>query len=138
MNTPNANMKLSELKKLAKGRGIKKYYILPKEELLQLLQMSELPLRYRVEKMTIEELRELAKERGLRGFWGLPKQELSDALFPPSSLDGADKRPSQHHEQNDCQADKHEEPENKNAHDVGVQLLKDSQHQRTDNVVLNV
>jgi hypothetical protein len=126
-------MKLSELKKMAKGRGIKKYYILPKEELLRLLQMPELPLRYRVEKMTIEELRELAKERGLRGFWGLPKQELSDALFPPSSLDGdmpgpADKRPSQYHQQNDGQTDKHEEPENKDAHDVGIQVLKDSNH----------
>ena len=27
----HANMKLSELKKLAKGRGIKKYYVLPKD-----------------------------------------------------------------------------------------------------------
>jgi len=142
MNTPsttaNGNMKLSELKKLAKGRGIKKYYILPKEELLRLLQMPELPLRYRVEKMTIEELRELAKERGLRGFWGLPKQELSDALFPPSSMDGADKRSPQDHEQNDGQTDKHEEPENKDAHDVGVKLLKDPEHQGANNMVLDV
>jgi len=136
-------MKLSELKKMAKGRGIKKYYILPKEELLKLLQMPELPHRYRVEKMTIEELRELAKERGLRGFWGLPKQELSDALFPPSSLDGcdagdADKRPPQHHEQNDGQTDKHEEPEHKNPNDVGVQLLKDTHHQGANNMILDV
>lgn len=145
MNTPNANMKLSELKKMAKGRGIKKYYILPKEELLRLLQMPELPLRYRVEKMTIEELRELAKERGLRGFWGLPKQELSNALFPPSSLDmpgdmpgAADKRSPQHQQQDDGQTDKHEEPENKDAHDVGIQVLKDANHQRADNVVLDV
>ena len=130
-------MKLSELKKMAKGRGIKKYYILPKDELLKLLQMPELPLRYRVEKMTIEELRELAKERGLRGFWGLPKQELSDALFPPSSLD-ADKRAPQDHQQNDGQTDKHEEPEHKNPNDVGVELLKDTDHQRANNMVLDV
>lgn len=130
-------MKLSELKKMAKGRGIKKYYILPKEELLKLLQMPELPLRYRVEKMTIEELRELAKERGLRGFWALPKQELSDALFPPSSLD-ADKRTPQDHQQNDGQTDKHEEPEHKNPNDVGVQLLKDADHQGANNMVLDV
>jgi hypothetical protein len=123
MDTPiaNGNMKLSELKKLAKGRGIKKYYILPKEELLRLLQMPELPLRFRVEKMTIEELRAIAKERGLRGFWGLPKQELSDTLFPPDSMNGdSDKGPTQNHEQDDGQTDKHEEPENKNAHQVGI------------------
>jgi hypothetical protein len=136
-------MKLSELKKMAKGRGIKKYYILPKEELLKLLQMSELPLRYRVEKMTIEELRELAKERGLRGFWGLPKLELSDPLFPPRSLDAgdagdADKRSPQDHHQNDGQTDKHEEPENKNPNDVGVELLKDTDHQGANNMVLDV
>jgi hypothetical protein len=117
MNTPNANMKLSELKKMAKGRGIKKYYIMPKEELLRLLQMPELPLRFRIEKMTIEELRELAKERGLRGFWSLPKQELSDALFPPGAFD---KGPSQNHQEDDGQADKHEEPEHQDAHQVGI------------------
>jgi hypothetical protein len=118
-------MKLSELKKLAKGRGIKKYYILPKEELLRLLQLPELPLRFRVEKMTIEELRAIAKERGLRGFWGLPKQELSDALFPPMAMAMAmdcdsDKGPTQNHEQDHGQTYKHEEPENKNAHQVGI------------------
>lgn len=119
MSTPtaNSNMKLSELKKLAKGRGIKKYYIMPKDELLKLLQMDELPLRFRIEKMTIEELRELAKERGLRGFWSLPKQELSDTLFPPG---GFDKRTPQDHHQDDSETYKHEEPEDKNPHQVRV------------------
>lgn len=118
-------MKLSELKKLAKGRGIKKYYVLPKDELLKLLLMPELPLRFRVEKMTIEELRQLAKEKGLRGFWGLPKQELSDILFPPQTLlssDGAktNEGAPQHGQQNDGQTEKHQHPENENSHAVGV------------------
>lgn len=116
-------MKLSELKKLAKGRGIKKYYVLPKDELLKLLLMPELPLRFRVEKMTIEELRQLAKEKGLRGFWGLPKQELSDILFPPQTLlvaGNANEGAPQHRQQNDGQTEKHQNPENENSHAVGV------------------
>jgi len=116
-------MKLSELKKLAKGRGIKKYYVLPKDELLKLLLLPELPLRFRVEKMTIEELRQLAKEKGLRGFWGLPKQELSDILFPPQTLlvaGNADEGASKHGQQNHGQTEKHQHPENENSHTVGV------------------
>jgi len=121
MSAPHANMKLSELKKLAKGRGIKKYYVLPKDELLKLLLMPELPLRFRVEKMTIEELRQLAKEKGLRGFWSLPKQELSDILFPPHLVAGnTNEGAPQHGQQNHGQTEKHQHPENENSHAVGV------------------
>jgi hypothetical protein len=76
------SLPLSALKKMAKGRKIKQYYILPKARLIELLGMPELPSRYRIEKMTIIELREVAKTRELRGFWGLNKEQLTRMLFP--------------------------------------------------------
>jgi hypothetical protein len=76
------SMSILELKQLAKQRRIKQYYILKRAQLLQLLNMNELPRSFIVEKMTIGELREEAKRKGLRGFWTLRREQLVQLLFP--------------------------------------------------------
>jgi hypothetical protein len=110
---------LASLKKMAKGRRIKQYYILPKARLVELLSMPELPSRYRIEKMTIIELREIARQRELRGFWNLNKYQLTRMLFPEND-DAVENTASHQHEKNDSQAGKHQNPENQDANQVRV------------------
>lgn len=124
---------LASLKKMAKGRRIKQYYILPKAHLVELLSMPELPSRYRIEKMTIIELRELARERELRGFWNLNKHQLTRMLFPEHN-DAVENTASHQHEKNDGQTGKHENPENQNANKVGVELVENAGEQRLDDM----
>jgi hypothetical protein len=45
-------MEYAELKKLAKERRIKKYYVMPKAELVKILSMPELPQTYAIAKKT--------------------------------------------------------------------------------------
>lgn len=130
-------LSLLQLKKMAKGRRIKKYYILPKAELVALLGMTELPKKYVIEKMTIMELREIAKERGLRGFWGLSKEDLTRALFPKDN-DAIENAPSHQKEKDDSKAGKHEEPQKKDADDVRVEVVENAGEKGLDNMVLNV
>ena len=127
------SLPLSALKKLAKGRKIKKYYILPKAQLVELLGMPELPSRYKIEKMTIIELRELAKNRQLRGFWGLNKEHLTHMLFPEDN-NAIENGPSHQHEKDHCKTCKHENPENQDTDKVRVELVKDSGEQGRDNM----
>ena len=75
-------MSLVDLKKIAKERRIKLYYVKPKDELVQLLSLPELPLELRLQKKTIRQLRQEAKERNLSGFWGLSRGELLTLLYP--------------------------------------------------------
>lgn len=129
------SLPLSELKSIFVERGIKlkNYYILPKAKLVEFLSLPEIPLKYRIEKMTIIELRALAKERGLVGISGLKKIQLMRLLFPEH--DNAVENTSTHqHEKNDGKAGKHENPENQNANQVGVELVKNSGEQGLDNV----
>jgi hypothetical protein len=127
------SLPLASLKKMAKGRRIKQYYILPKARLVELLGMPELPSRYRIEKMTIIELREVAKNRDLRGFWNLNKQQLTRMLFPEE--DNAVENAATHqHEKNDGKAGKHQNPENQNADKVGVELVENAGEKRLDNM----
>jgi len=119
------NMKLSELKKVAKERGgIKGYYTMSKKELISFLKMPELPEWLVVTKMTVDALRELAGKRGLRGYWSYSKAELISTLFPnlanspmktgrsaPDSNTGSvDGRTSEEHNEDHREADKHENP----------------------------
>lgn len=102
-------MSLLDLKRAAKGRGIKLYYVRPKEELIQLLSMPELPLELRLQKKTIRELRREAKERNLSGFWGLSRGELLDLLY-------ADQQGSpDKNEKNKSHADEHDDPQDHRA-----------------------
>ena len=77
-----ATMSLLELKQVAKGRKIKLYYIMPKDELIRLLSLPELPMELQLQKKTIRQLRQEAKARNLSGFWGLSRGELLGLLYP--------------------------------------------------------
>jgi hypothetical protein len=101
-----STMSLIELKRTAKGRGLKLYYILPKDELVRLLSLPELPLELRLQKKTIRQLRQEAKAKNLTGFWGLSRGELL-ALLYPNEQGAANKN-----QKNQCDADEHDDPQN--------------------------
>ena len=98
-------MSLLELKRVAKGRRIKLYYILPKDELVRLLSLPELPLALQLQKKTIRQLRQEAKERNFSGFWSLSRGELLTLLYPDQQ--GA----SNKNEKNQRNADEHDAPQ---------------------------
>jgi hypothetical protein len=100
-----AAMSLVDLKKIAKERRIKLYYVKPKEELVHLLSLPELPLELRLQKKTIRQLRQEAKGRNLSGFWGLSRGELLTLLYPDQQ-GAADKN-----EKNQSHANEHDAPE---------------------------
>ena len=104
-----STMSLVELKRAAKGRGIKLYYILPKDELTRLLSLPELPIELRLQKITIRQLRQTAKERGLTGFWGLSRGELLTRLYPDQQA------PAHKNEKNERYTDEHDDPQNHRA-----------------------
>lgn len=110
------NMSLVELKRLAKTKKIKQYYIMKKDDLIELLLMDTLPFKFRLEKMTIAELRKIAKDRGMRGFWGLSKEDLSAKLFPAAQDE------KEYHSET-C---KHENPQDQDAHKVGIHTPEDT------------
>jgi hypothetical protein len=89
-----------------------------KDDLLALLKMPEIPLSYKIEKMTITELREVAKGRGLRGFWGLSKGEITRLLFPEHQE--VNHASSNQHEKNHGKASEHENPKNQDTEEVRV------------------
>jgi hypothetical protein len=98
-------MSLLELKRVAKGRRIKLYYILPKDELVRLLSLPELPLALQLQKKTIRQLRQEAKERNFSGFWSLSRGELLTLLYPDQQ-GAADKN-----EKNQRHTNEHDAPE---------------------------
>jgi hypothetical protein len=75
-------MEYAELKKLAKERRIKKYYVMPKAELVKLLSMPELPQTYAIAKKTYKELLKEAQEKNIARSWTKTKQELIEILYP--------------------------------------------------------
>lgn len=100
-----AAMSLAELKQVAKGRRIKLYYIMPKDELVRLLSLPELPLELQLQKKTIRQLRQEAKARNLSGFWGLSRGELLTLLYPDQQ--GAPDK----NEKNQRNANEHDTPQ---------------------------
>jgi hypothetical protein len=81
-------MSLVELKKHAQARKIKQYYVMKRLPLIHLLSMTELPMSFKIEKMTIHELRDEAKRKGIRGFWSLHRDELVALLYPSTHQEG--------------------------------------------------
>ena len=118
-------MTLMAIKKLAKGRRIKQYYVLPKAKLVELLSLTDLPKKYKIEKMTIMELREIAKERGLRGFWGLNKEDLTRALFPKDD-DTIENAPTHQKQEDNSQTSKHQEPEKEDTDEVREKVMENA------------
>jgi hypothetical protein len=95
-------MSLADLKKAARDHvpKIKKYYIRPRRELIELLTMEQLPEKEIIEKKKIIELREEAKQRGFEGIWKFKKHELIDLLYPGT----------EENNQNNNHAQKHDNP----------------------------
>jgi hypothetical protein len=114
-------MSLVELKQVAKTRRIKQYYIMKRAQLIQLLSLAELPMSFKIEKMTIHELRDEAKRRGIRGFWLAPRERLVELLFPEYSERDANEAAPHKNQQNEGHADKHDEPEKHDPQEVGVE-----------------
>jgi hypothetical protein len=112
-----STMSLLELKRAAKGRGIKLYYVLPKEELIRLLALPELPLELRLQKKTIRQLRQEAKDKNLKGFWGLSRGELLELLYSDQQS------PANKDEKNKSNADEHDDPQEHYAKQVGIQNI---------------
>lgn len=77
-------MSLAELKQVARDHRpkIKKYYIIPRSKLIELLMMETLPVEYILEKKTIHELRKEAQAKNLPNIWNLKKLELMELLYP--------------------------------------------------------
>lgn len=123
------HMSLVELKKLAKERRIKHYYVMKREQLIELLKMDALPVKYKLEKLTIQELRTMAKDKGLRGFWSLHRDDLLSMLFPENK-DTVQSGPAYKQNQNDSQTEKHQNPESHHAQNVGVQMPEDALQNR--------
>jgi hypothetical protein len=130
MNTSIETMSLVDLKKLAKERRIKHYYVMKREQLLALLKMEALPTKYKLEKLTIQELRNMAKEKGLRGFWSLHREDLLNMLFPENK-DTVQGSPANKQNQNEGKAEKHQNPEGHHAENVGVEVSEDPLKDRT-------
>jgi len=61
---------------------IKKYYIIPRAKLIELLLMDTLPESFIIEKKTIHELRKEAQARKLPNIWNLKRSELMELLYP--------------------------------------------------------
>jgi hypothetical protein len=111
-------LSLPELKQIARARHIKQYYILKRAELIQLLNLPELPASYRIEKMTIHELRDEAKKRNLRGFWGLRRERLVGLLFPE-----VQDTTTKQNEEDERETQEHHDPEEHDPKEVGVQKV---------------
>jgi hypothetical protein len=77
-------MSLAELKLVARDRTpkIKKYYLIPRAKLIELLLMDTLPQSFIIEKKTIHELRKEAQTRKLPNIWNLKRSELMELLYP--------------------------------------------------------
>jgi hypothetical protein len=77
-------MSLVELKLIARDRTpkIKKYYIMPRAVLIEILSMDELPVSFVIEKKTIHVLRKEAQMKSLPNIWNLKRAELMELLYP--------------------------------------------------------
>lgn len=113
MSADIQTMSLIDLKKLAKEKRIKQYYIKKRSELIELLTMEVLPQQFKIEKMTIAQLRKIAKERGLRGFWCLHRDDLINILFPKQ--DTVKNTTSNKQDNDQGKTTEHEDPQCHNA-----------------------
>ena len=97
-------LEYSELKQEAKERRIKFYYVMKKAQLITLLSMDTLPIKYLVEKKRIGELRDEARARGFPCVYRMNRSALVDLLYPSPKYDYKDQHDT----------DKHNPPKNHN------------------------
>ncbi len=112
-------MHLVELKKLIKAKGVKHYYIMPKQEIIDLLMMPSIPKHMQLEKMNIHQLRAEARQRGLRGFWTLPRERLVQILYP----EYAGQTSTHEYEKNKSNTNEHDQPQQHDPENIGVQEI---------------
>ena len=101
------SLSIVELKRLAKQKKIKQYYIKKRVGLISLLVLPELPEAYRVDKLTIRQLRVQAKEADVSQIYKLNRLQLVQVLYP-DLLRG----PKQENEDDDG-AEKHNDPKDR-------------------------
>lgn len=77
-------MSLAELKLAARDKTpkIKKYYIMPRAKIIELLMMEKLPESFVIEKKTIHELRKEAQAKNIPNIWNMKRSELMEILYP--------------------------------------------------------
>jgi len=112
------SMSLAELKQVAKNHTpkIKQYYIRPRLELIKLLTMKSFPEEMLLEKKTIAELRKEAQDRKLPNIWKLRRAELLELLHPSSQQDN----------KNNNDRQKHDNPQEREGEEVGINIVKDT------------
>jgi hypothetical protein len=98
-------LEYSELKQEAKEKRIKFYYVMKKAELITLLSMDTLPVKYIIEKKRISELRDEAQARGFLCVYKMNRAALVDLLYPSPKYDNKDQ----------YNANKHNSPQNHNS-----------------------
>ena len=106
------SMSLVELKKIAKEKRIKQYYIMRRQQLLEILTQDTLPREYVLQKKTIIELRTEAKVREIKGFWRMSRDQLLNLLYPNTKENNED----------DDNAYKHDKPESHDAKDIWIEI----------------
>ena len=78
--------------------------------------MKNFPEEMLLEKKTIAELRKEAQERKLPNIWKLRRSELLELLHPSSKQD----------DKNDNDRQKHDDPEEREREEVGINIVKDT------------
>jgi hypothetical protein len=101
------SLSIVELKRLAKQKKIKQYYIMKRVQLITLLVLPELPEAYRVDKLTIRQLRVQAKEADISQIYKLNRLQLVQALYPDLT-----RGPKQEDEDDDG-TEKHNDPKDR-------------------------
>lgn len=115
------SMSLIELKHAAKNHvpKIKQYYVKSRAELIQILTLNQFTQDMIVAKKTLAELRKEAQERKLPGIWKLRRSELVELLYPSDLSTKKDNK-------NDNSGKEHNNPQQSESNNVGVEVLKDS------------
>jgi len=116
-------MTLIELKHHAKNKHIKYYYMKPKQELVELLSLKDLPTYIRLQKITIKNLREEAKKQNIEKIWTKSRQELVGLLYPdfvtllyPGKTDGwKHQHPTDQDKQDHRNTYEHDDPQQHNS-----------------------
>jgi hypothetical protein len=116
-------MSLVDLKQVAKSHTpkIKQYYIKSRIELIQILNMTELPSEMIIAKKTLAELRKEAQEKKYPNIWKLRRSEIVELLYPTTSCLG----PKQDNKNNNS-GKEHNHPQKGESDEVGIHILKDS------------
>jgi len=111
-------MSLVDLKQAAKNHvpKIKQYYVKSRVELIKLLTLKEFPIEMLISKKTIAELRKEAQVRKFPNIWKLRRSELVELLYPSSEQNN----------QYDNRGQKHNNPQEGEREEVGINMLKNS------------